>query len=61
MNCRLDWTLLYFLDDNPAERALVRKLLPQVAVPELPDEATYYARTLAAAATLKPLRFPPRT
>ncbi len=37
-----------FLDDNPVERGLVRKLLPQVAVPELPDEPSFYARTLAA-------------
>jgi FkbH-like protein len=40
---------MVFLDDNPAERGLVRKLLPQVAVPELPEEPDYYARTLAAA------------
>lgn len=46
-----------FLDDNPAERALVRKLLPQVAVPELPDEATYYARTLAAAGYFETVAF----
>lgn len=39
---------LVFLDDNPVERGLVRKLLPQVAVPELPDEVAYYARTLCA-------------
>jgi FkbH-like protein len=38
-----------FLDDNPVERGLVRKLLPQVAVPELPEDPAYYARTLAAA------------
>jgi len=31
------------------ERGLVRKLLPQMAVPELPEEPDYYARTLAAA------------
>lgn len=36
------------LDDNPAERGLVRKLLPQVAVPELPEDPSSYARTLAA-------------
>ena len=29
---------MVFLDDNPVERGLVRKLLPQVAVPELPEE-----------------------
>jgi FkbH-like protein len=40
---------MVFLDDNPVERGLVRRLLPQVAVPELPDEPAYYARTLAAA------------
>jgi FkbH-like protein len=38
-----------FLDDNPVERGLVRSLLPQVAVPELPDDPDYYARTLSAA------------
>jgi FkbH-like protein len=38
-----------FLDDNPVERELVRRLLPQVAVPELPDQPAEYARTLAAA------------
>jgi FkbH-like protein len=37
-----------FLDDNPTERGLVRKLLPQVAVPELPEDPSAYARTLAA-------------
>ena len=39
---------IVFLDDNPAERGLVRRLLPQVAVPELPEDPTDYARTLAA-------------
>lgn len=39
---------LVFLDDNPVERGLVRKLLPQVRVPELPEEPALYARTLAA-------------
>ena len=40
---------MVFLDDNPVERGLVRKLLPQVAVPELPEDPAYYARTLTAA------------
>jgi FkbH-like protein len=40
---------IVFLDDNPAERGLVRKLLPRVAVPELPADPALYARTLAAA------------
>ncbi|TLX40789.1 HAD-IIIC family phosphatase [Xanthobacter autotrophicus] len=38
-----------FLDDNPAERDLVRQYLPQVAVPELPEDPALYARTLSAA------------
>jgi FkbH-like protein len=40
---------MVLLDDNPAERALVREMLPQVAVPELPDDPALYARTLMAA------------
>jgi FkbH-like protein len=39
---------MVFLDDNPVERGLVRKLLPQVSVPELPEDPAWYARTLAA-------------
>ncbi len=40
---------MVFLDDNPAERGLIRHLLPEVAVPELPADPALYARTLAAA------------
>ena len=40
---------LVFVDDNPAERAIVRRELPQVAVPELPEDSAYYAARLAAA------------
>lgn len=40
---------MVFLDDNPVERGLVREILPEVAVPELPDDPALYARTLAAA------------
>jgi FkbH-like protein len=46
-----------FLDDNPVERGLVRKLLPQVAVPELPAEPALYARTLAAAGYFEAIAF----
>lgn len=35
-----------FLDDNPAERELVRKELPMVAVPELPTDPSEYIATL---------------
>ena len=37
-----------FVDDNPAERALVRRELPQVAVPELPSDPADYVSALAA-------------
>ena len=37
------------LDDNPVERGLVRQLLPEVAVPELPADPALYARLLTAA------------
>jgi FkbH-like protein len=46
-----------FLDDNPVERGLVRKLLPQVAVPELPAEPALYARTLSAAGYFEAIAF----
>jgi FkbH-like protein len=48
---------LVFLDDNPAERGLVRKLLPQVSVPELPEDPAYYARTLAAGGYFEAVAF----
>lgn len=40
---------LVFLDDNPAERARVREALPEVSVPELPDDVSGYVRRLAEA------------
>lgn len=40
---------LVFADDNPAERAIIRRELPMVAVPELPEDPTSYAATLADA------------
>lgn len=39
---------MVFVDDNPVERGLVRQLLPDVAVPELPEDPSLYVRTLAA-------------
>jgi FkbH-like protein len=48
---------LVFLDDNPVERGLVRQLLPQVAVPELPEDPAYYARTLAAGGYFEAVTF----
>lgn len=40
---------LVLLDDNPAERAQVRAALPAVAVPELPEDPSYYVRAIASA------------
>ena len=37
---------MVFLDDNPFERNLVRNLLPEVIVPELPEEPSEYVRAL---------------
>ncbi|HTO82129.1 MAG TPA: HAD-IIIC family phosphatase [Methylomirabilota bacterium] len=45
------------LDDNPVERDLVRKMLPDVAVPELPEDPALYARTLAAAGYFEAVTF----
>jgi FkbH-like protein len=46
-----------FLDDNPAERRLVRELLPEVAVPELPEDPALYVRTLLAAGYFEAVTF----
>jgi FkbH-like protein len=46
-----------FLDDNPAERRLVRDLLPEVAVPELSEDPALYVRTLLAAGYFEAVTF----
>jgi FkbH-like protein len=45
LNIGLD--AIVFVDDNPFERELVRKELPLVAVPEVPDDPALYADCLA--------------
>ena len=47
LNIGLD--ALVFVDDNPAERGLVRRELPMVAVPEMPEDPAEYVRVLAGA------------
>ena len=47
---------LVFADDNPAERAVVRRELPMVEVPELPEDPTGYAACLAGAGYFEALR-----
>ena len=44
-----------FVDDNPAERALVAAQLPMVAVPEVGDNVSDYARILDRAQYFEPL------
>jgi len=48
---------LVLLDDNPAERAQVRDALPMVAVPEVGDDASTYARTLLMAGYFESVAF----
>lgn len=40
---------LVFVDDSPFERNIVRRELPMVAVPELPEDPAYYAQCIADA------------
>jgi len=37
---------MVFLDDNPFERNLVRELIPDIIVPELPEDPALYVRTI---------------
>lgn len=53
MNIGID--SIVFVDDNPAERALVRTELPEVAVVELPDDPSGYVGALAAGAWFETL------
>ncbi len=39
---------MVFLDDNPFERNLVRELLPEVIVPEMPEDAADYVRYVSS-------------
>jgi FkbH-like protein len=40
---------LVFVDDNPVERGLVRRELPMVAVPEMPEDPAEFVRVVAGA------------
>jgi FkbH-like protein len=46
---------LVFFDDNPAERSIVRRLQPEVAVPEVPTDPAYYIRALDRHRYFEPL------
>ncbi len=47
---------LVFADDNPFERTIVRRELPMVAVPELPEDPALYAHCIAEAGYFESLR-----
>lgn len=38
---------MVFLDDNPFERNLVRQLIPQILVPDLPEDPALYVRAIS--------------
>lgn len=48
---------LVFLDDNPAERAIIRQELPEVAVPEIGDDPALYPGMLTRAGYFEALSF----
>jgi len=48
---------LVFLDDNPAEREIVRRELPEVAVPEVGDDPSLYPGLLARAGYFEAIAF----
>ena len=47
---------LVFADDDPAQRELIRQNLPEVSVPELPDDPALFSRCLADAGYFEALR-----
>jgi FkbH-like protein len=47
---------LVFVDDNPVERELIRRELPMIAVPEMPEDPSTFAGTLAVAGYFEGLR-----
>jgi FkbH-like protein len=55
LNLGLD--ALVFFDDNPAERELIRRELPMVAVPEAPPDPALYARCLSDGGYFETLSF----
>jgi FkbH-like protein len=48
---------LVFLDDNPVERARIREALPEVSVPDLPDDPAEFVQRLADAGYFEAVSF----
>ena len=55
LNISLD--ALVFVDDNPAEQLQVRRALPQVAVPVLPEDVSHYASVILNAGYFETISF----
>jgi FkbH-like protein len=55
LNIGLD--ALVLLDDNPAERSQVRQALPQIAIPELPDDPAFFPSMLLNGGWFETVRF----
>ena len=55
MNIGLD--SMVFVDDNPAERNLVRKFLPEVSVPEVPNDVSSFPEIISSAGYFESTRF----
>ncbi len=48
---------MIFIDDNPAERALVRQFLPEVLVPELPEDPSEYIGAICECSCFETVNF----
>ncbi len=48
---------IVFVDDNPAEREIIRLLVPEISVPELPKDPSQFLRTLCAARYFEKIDF----
>jgi FkbH-like protein len=43
----IGYDAMVFLDDNPFERNLVRQMIPQILVPEMPEDPALYVRAIS--------------
>lgn len=47
LKLNIGFDAMVFLDDNPFERNLVRQLIPEIIVPELPEDPALFVRTIS--------------
>ncbi len=48
---------MVFVDDNPAEREIIRTMIPEISVPELPKDPSQFLRILCAARYFEKIDF----